>query len=129
MWAIETTDEFDEWFKGLDPEEQDEIDAKVHLLKAMGPLLARPHADTLNGSRYANMKELRGRTAAAVLCIAFAFDPLQAGVLLIGGDKKGVSEKRFYKQLIDKADKLYERHLKVVERRKTDRDKKKDKGD
>ena len=32
-------------------------------------------------------------------------------VLLIGGDKSGVSEKRFYKRLIAKADERFEQHL------------------
>ena len=57
------------------------------------------------------MKELRARTAEAVIRVAFAFDPLQTAVLLVGGDKSGISEKRFCKQLIDKADKLYKSHL------------------
>ena len=29
------------------------------LLESYGPQLGRPHADTLSGSRHANMKELR----------------------------------------------------------------------
>ena len=38
---------------------QAELIAKVELLKLLGPALGRPHADTLNGSKHANMKELR----------------------------------------------------------------------
>lgn len=44
--------------------------------------------------------------------------------LLIGGDKSGVNEKRFYKQLIAKADKLYAAHLLVVEQRRRKQEKK-----
>ena len=76
--------------------------------------MSRPHADTLNGSRYANMKELRVRTASAQIRIAFAFDPTRQAVLLVGGDKRGVNEKRFYRQLIEKADRLYKAHLDEV---------------
>ena len=61
MWSTETTDEFDIWFAGLGEEEQVEVAAKIDLLKIMGPQLKRPHADTLNGSAYANMKELRAK--------------------------------------------------------------------
>ncbi len=50
VWPVETTEEFDEWFAGLDEAEQEEIYAVVGLLKTMGPQLKRPHADTLNGS-------------------------------------------------------------------------------
>jgi hypothetical protein len=118
MWAIETTEEFDKWFTALNEVEQEEIDAKIGLLKLVGPRLKRPHADTLNGSAFPNMKELRAKTAQAVLRIAFAFDPLQVAILLVGGGKSGVGERRFYRQLIAKADKLYQAHLETVKRRK-----------
>jgi hypothetical protein len=118
MWLVETTDVFDEWFADLDEDAQAEIIATVELLKLLGPRLARPHADTLNGSRYANMKELRASTADHVLRIAFAFDPDRNGILLIGGDKSGVSKKRFYRQLIEKADQLYAAHLAALKAKK-----------
>src|SRR4051794_27203439 len=118
MWKVETTRQFDEWFAGLGESEKIEIDDLVGALKLLGPHLKRPHADTLNGSSYANMKELRGKTAGCVLRIAFAFDPLQVGILLIGGDKSGVKEKHFYEQLIAKADQLYSAHLLNVEQKK-----------
>jgi hypothetical protein len=118
MWEVQTTDEVDNWFAALDSVEQEEIDAKVGLLKIMGPLLKRPHADTLTGSKYANMKELRAKTAGSVLRIAFAFDPVQNAILLTGGDKSGVNERRFYKQLIEKADSLYTQHLARIQKRR-----------
>lgn len=121
MWPTATTDEFDSWFASLGDEEQVEIAAKVELLKLLGPQLKRPHADTLNGSRFPNMKELRARTAGTVLRIAFAFDPLRKAILLVGGDKAGVSEKRFYQQLIDKADTLYKNHLEKIRKPKPEK--------
>ncbi|HEX3358655.1 MAG TPA: type II toxin-antitoxin system RelE/ParE family toxin [Tepidisphaeraceae bacterium] len=117
-----TTRDFDHWFANLSGEEQSEVIARVNLLKLMGPQLGRPHADTLNGSKHPNMKELRAGTKAAVLRIAFAFDPTRAAILLIGGNKAGVSQKRFYAQLIAKADKLYDLHLaKTKKQQKKDR--------
>lgn len=111
MWQIQTTDTFDEWFAALDADGQVELIAKVELLKRLGPRLSRPHADTLNGSKHANMIELRASTADKVLRIAFAFDPERKGILLVAGDKSGVSQKRFYKQLIAAADELFDAHL------------------
>jgi hypothetical protein len=111
VWNVATTDDFDDWFAGLKPAAQTEVIAKVELLKILGPALRRPHADTLNGSRHENMKELRADTANAVLRIAFAFDPNRSAILLCAGNKAGVSGKRFYKRLIDRADKLYDAHL------------------
>lgn len=43
--------------------------------------------------------------------VAFAFDPERKAILLVAGDKSGVSERRFYRSLIDKADHRYQQHL------------------
>jgi hypothetical protein len=60
----------------------------------------RPHADTLAGSKHANMKELRFKAADGVWRVAFAFDPARRAVLLVAGDKSGVGATQFYKSLI-----------------------------
>lgn len=61
------------------------------------------------------MKELRADTSQSVLRIAFAFDPKRSAILLIGGNKAGVNQRLFYKQLIRRADELYTLHLKELE--------------
>jgi len=43
--------------------------------------------------------------------VAFAFDPKRHAILLVGGDKAGGSEKRFYRELIRKADQRLDAHL------------------
>ena len=62
-------------------------------------------------SKHANMKELRFDADNGVWRVAFAFDPARQAVLLVGGDKSGASQKRFYKALIRKADERYKRWL------------------
>ena len=57
------------------------------------------------------MKELRFSADNGVWRLAFAFDPKRQGILLICGDKTGCSQKRFYKDLIKKADKRFDEHL------------------
>jgi hypothetical protein len=57
------------------------------------------------------MKELRFRTDGGLWSVAFVFDPRRNAILLVAGDKSGVSEKKFYKRLIDKADNRYKEHL------------------
>jgi hypothetical protein len=47
-----------------------------------------------------------------------AFDPDRWAILLLGGNKSGVSQKRFYKRLIARADALYDEHLKKIAARK-----------
>jgi hypothetical protein len=81
-----------------------EISALAGLLRQFGPQLRRPHCDTLKGSKHANMKELRFTPPDGEWRIAFAFDPERRAILLVGGNKSGVSEKRFYKDLIRVAD-------------------------
>jgi hypothetical protein len=125
MWDVKTTREFDEWFAGLDEDAQVELIAKVNLLKVLGPRLGRPHADTLNGSKYANMKELRANTADQVIRVAFAFDPERSGVLLIGGNKSGVGQKSFYRQLIAMSDALFGEHLARLKAQRKDKGKEK----
>lgn len=57
------------------------------------------------------MKGLRFSAADGEWRAAFAFDPKRKAILLVAGDKSGVSQKKFYKQLITKADKRFDAHL------------------
>ena len=110
-WTVSFADDFEPEFDALDAEVQDAILARALLLEREGPSLGRPHADTLTRSKHANMKELRCTAAGGVWRIAFAFDPDRQAILLVCGDKSGGSEKRFYKQLIARADDRFDRHL------------------
>jgi hypothetical protein len=58
-WEVEYTDEFGEWFDGLGEEAQEDVALAVEKLEERGPALPRPLADTVEGSRHSNMKELR----------------------------------------------------------------------
>lgn len=58
-WVVEIGDEFELEFDALHEDVKAEILALSRLLQQFGPQLGRPRADTLNGSRYTNMKELR----------------------------------------------------------------------
>lgn len=110
-WVINFYDDFEIEFDTLSEAVQDECYAHLKLLERFGPELGRPHVDTLNGSKYSNMKELRFNADGGVWRLAFAFDPKRHAILLICGDKSGSSEKRFYKQLIKKADERLKHHL------------------
>lgn len=82
-WDVLFHEEFEVEFNELFEEVQDELLAYAKLLKTFGSNLGRPHADTLNGSSHANMKELRFNAANGVWRVAFAF------VLIL-------SDKQFY---------------------------------
>src|SRR4051812_40032981 len=104
MWGVLFHGEFDPEFEALAEDVQDEILAHAKLLAQFGPQLGRPRVDTLAGSRHANMRELRFDAADGVWRVVFAFDPTRKAVLLVAGDKSGVSQKRFYRRLIRTAD-------------------------
>lgn len=110
-WAVEIGDEFEPEFEELPEDVQTELLALALMLQEFGPQLGRPWADTLNGSRHGNMKELRFSAADGEWRTAFAFDPRRKAVLLVAGDKSGGSEKRFYRSLIRKVDERFDAHL------------------
>lgn len=117
-WSIEIGDEFEPEFDSLPEDVQNEILALALLLERFGPHLKRPHVDTLNGSRHANMKELRFHAAGGAWRVAFAFDTKRGAVLLVAGDKSGTGEKRFYHELIRRADDRFDAHLARLKRKR-----------
>jgi hypothetical protein len=110
-WKVFYQEEFFLEYSSLAAEVQDELNAQARWIERFGPQTGRPRVDTLKGSGYPNMKELRFQAADGIWRVAFAFDPNRKAILLVAGDKSGVGEKKFYKSLIDKADSRYERHL------------------
>jgi len=64
------------------------------------------------------MKELRFRADNGVWRVAFAFDLKRRAILLVGGDKSGISKDRFYRNLIEVADRRFDQHQRAVATRK-----------
>jgi len=110
-WVVAIGEEFEPVFDALHEAVQVELLALSRLLEKFGPHLGRPRVDTLNGSRHANMKELRFGAEGGVWRVAFAFDPKRNAILLVAGDKSGIGDRRFYRELIRKADVRYDAHL------------------
>lgn len=110
-WTVLFHDDFAAEFAALAESLQDELLAHALLLRDFGPGLGRPTVDTLKGSKHANMKELRFGWAGEVWRLAFAFDSVRQAILLVGGDKGGADQRRFYKRLIALADARFDAHL------------------
>ena len=110
-WTVLYHDAFVPELAGLSESVQDELFALAELLIEIGPALGRPHVDTLAGSKYSNMKELRFMADGGVWRVAFAFDPIRMAMILVAGNKAGVGQKRFYKSLMAKADARFASHL------------------
>ncbi|NWK94287.1 addiction module toxin RelE [Sphingobium lactosutens] len=110
-WMVLYHDAFLPELESLPEAVQDGLFTLAELLVLSGPTLGRPHADTLAGSKHANMKELRFTADDGVWRVAFAFDPKRRAIILVAGDKSGVAQQRFYKALIAKADARFAEHL------------------
>jgi hypothetical protein len=111
MWEVKLHEAFEAEFQTFELSVQDALLVVAKLRAEIRKQLGRPHADTLKGSRHANMKELRFEAADGEWRAAFAFDPARNAIVLVAGDKSGGSQKRFYKSLIAKADLRFSDHL------------------
>jgi len=74
--------------------------------------LSRLNADTLRGSRYSNMKELRIQSRGEPIRAFFAFGPARTGIVLCAGNKVG-NEKRFYDEMLPVAEREFTNWLKT----------------
>ena len=114
VWEVVFDEEFFVEFEAWPDSVQDAVLSSIGKLRAFGPSLGRPTVDTLKGSAYANMKELRVDALDAPWRIAFAFDPKRKAILLTGGSKSGIPKDRFYLALIRVADARYREHLRTM---------------
>ena len=89
MWTVITTNLFNEWLDEQDESTQEKVLAGLVVLQQQGPSLGRPLVDTVYGSKFTNMKELRIQHKGKPLRAFFAFDPLRQAIVLCVGDKGG----------------------------------------
>jgi hypothetical protein len=107
LWQMRFDEEFFKEFGAWSEGVQDSILSSLGKLRLFGPSLGRPSVDTLKGSEFPNMKELRVDAEGGFWRIAFAFDPRRRAILLTGGNKTGISKDRFYGTLVRVADGRY----------------------
>src|SRR5712691_985273 len=111
VWIVELAPEFESELPALAAEVRIELLAQARVIERFGPTIGRSRVDTLNGSKHANMKELRFDAGGGVWRVAFAFDPRRRAILLVAGDKSGRGERAFYRRLIAIADRRFDAHL------------------
>lgn len=117
-WVVEFHPEFSREILGFSDSVRREIYSLVGLLRKLGPQLGRPQVDSLKGSKHSNLKELRFRADNGAWRVAFAFDLHRRAILLVGGDKSGVSKDKFYRNLIDIADRRFDQHQRAISAKK-----------
>jgi hypothetical protein len=105
------------WLDALDDGTYQQVIAALRELRDQGPALGRPLADTVQGSRHRNMKELRpGSSGRSEIRVLFAFDPQRQAILLVAGDKAG-RWKRWYKRAVPLADDRFDEHIELMRKR------------
>ncbi len=60
------------------------------------------------------MKEPRFYADGGVWRVAFAFDSKRRAILLVAGDKSGISKDRFYRSLIEVAESRFDQHQRTI---------------
>jgi hypothetical protein len=107
-WTVEIGDEFEPEFNALHEDVQDEILAAVSAVWAATGQTARGHSEWVAAREHEGASLQCGRWEWRV---AFTFDAKRKAILLVAGDKSGVSEKRFYRELVRRADSRFDAHL------------------
>ena len=97
-------------FAALADDVQDQIRAYAGVLAEFGHKLGRPFADTLKGSKFPNMKELRITANKVEWRVAFAFDRQRRAILLAATPKGGKKDQLIYERLIKNADARFAAH-------------------
>ncbi|MCS5496423.1 type II toxin-antitoxin system RelE/ParE family toxin [Cnuibacter physcomitrellae] len=121
MWTVDLG-LIEAWLMNLDDDTYDQVIAAIELLQEHGPQLGRPLVDTVKGSSYKNMKELRpGSSGKSELRVLFAFDPQRQAIVLVAGDKAG-NWKTWYRENMPIADARFTEHLAQM-KKQTEKDK------
>ena len=76
-------------FDVQDEATQEKVLAGLLALAQGGPSVGRPLVDTIKGSRFTNLKELRVQHQGEPLRAFFAFDPLRQAIVLCAGKRAG----------------------------------------
>jgi hypothetical protein len=108
MVEVIGTQEFEDWFLGLDAADSRAVDHYVGLLESRGVALGHPYSSDIKGSRFA-IRELRVQSKGRPLRVFYGFDPRRNAVLILGGDKTG--DDRFYERFVPRADDIFEAYL------------------
>lgn len=112
MTEVFYTDEFGDWFRGLDKSTRQAVERGVGWLEARGVALGFPYCSRLMQTDQA-LFELRVQAGGRPIRVFYAFDPRRDAVLLIGGDKTG--DGRFYERMIPQAERIWLAYLREQE--------------
>lgn len=107
-WQVIIHPKVEDWLIALPEEDYLRTMVALEILEELGPGLGRPFVDTLKGSKFKNLKELRPR--GNFLRLIFIFDPERKAIVLAAGNKKN-QWSHWYRTQIEIAEKRYEDYL------------------
>ena len=110
-WKVKFHKDFQKEHAELPEQVKRKLTSVIKRLSNFGPNLGRPTVETLKGSSYSNMKELRFKCLNQEWRVAFVFDPARRAVLLVAGSKSGTNQRQFYSYLVSVAERRYLEHL------------------
>jgi hypothetical protein len=102
------TEGFERWWDGLGVEQQKSVAVVVAMLEERGATLPFPYSSGIAGST--KLRELRVQHGGKPYRVLYAFDPKRNAVLLLGGNKTGVTAGMTTH--VPKAEKLFTAYLK-----------------
>lgn len=109
MWDVEVTDEFENWWDGLNEDEQVSVAHVVRLLEREGPMLPSPYSSDIRMAKKYDIRELRIQHSGRPYRVLYVFDPRRSALLILGGDKTG--NDRWYEENVPRAEKIYSEYL------------------
>jgi hypothetical protein len=116
-FEIFVTEEFEDWYGGLNHNDADRVAYIVNILEQKGVSLGFPYSSEIKNARYA-IRELRVQSMGKPIRVLYAFDPIRNALLILGGDKGG--DDRWYDTHVPIAERLWEQYLKELEEEQRD---------
>ena len=114
-YEVGFTEDFRAWYEDiLSVSEQRSVARVVEMLEQAGPMLPFPFSSGIANSKLSHMRELRLPHEGRPYRVLYAFDPRRTALLLVGGEKTG--DDRWYDKMVPKAETLYRRHLRQIEK-------------
>ena len=111
-WEIEEASEFNEWFDGLNEDDQIQVVAAREYLADTGPAAKFPMSYPIKQPNNCGMRELRpGSSGRSEIRILYAFDSRRIGLLLLAGDKAQIPDDwdDWYSRNVPRADEIFSR--------------------
>ena len=112
LWEVRIRPRVQKILARMTKQELGKMEDTIDMLEEHGPHLETETggrvAHALKGTRYPKIKQLTVKAGRSVWRFAYYIDKKQIVHILAGGDKRGVSQKVFYKRLRAEAEREYE---------------------